>query len=107
MTRTAVTIDSPVAQAEGVLYRNLDGEAVLVHLASGACFELDAIGTQVWEMIGGGETLANVVDALLADYGVDRAIAEQDLVALVNELAAHGLVRIGPKVSSNSESSAL
>jgi hypothetical protein len=103
-TNATIALDSAVSQADGVLYRNLEGEAVLVHLASGACFELDAIGTEVWEMIGRGETLVNVLEALAAEYDVERSVVTRDLVALVNELAIHGLVQIskGPPDSDSS-----
>lgn len=81
-----------VGQAKDVVHRVLDGQAVLIHLASGACFELDPIGTRVWALIGHGLLPSRIVECLLEEYDADRAVVERSLIQLLEELAAHGLV---------------
>ena len=94
-----LALDSFVTAAKDVLCRNVDGEAVLVDLASGACFELDTTGTRIWERIGAGAKLADVVDALLPEYVVERATVEREVRDFVSELATRGLVNVGAKDS--------
>ena len=36
---------------DDVLMRELDGESVLVHLDSEACFGLDDVGTRMWALL--------------------------------------------------------
>jgi hypothetical protein len=77
-----------------VLFRNLDGEGVLVNLATGVYYGLDAIGTRLWELLSGGCSLEESLRSLLERFEVDRARAETDVRALVSELCERGLLRV-------------
>jgi Coenzyme PQQ synthesis protein D (PqqD) len=83
-----------VRQRPGVLFREIDGEAVLLDTEAGIYFGLNEAGTRAWALIGPGARLGAVCDGLLADYDVDEARGWQDLVQLVGDLVRHGLVEI-------------
>ena len=85
--------EKPLRHAKDVVHRVLDGRAVLVNLASGACFELDPIGTRIWELIGEGLAPGRIVDVLLEEYETDRAAIEAELSRLLDELSTQGLVQ--------------
>jgi hypothetical protein len=83
-----------VTVPESVLFRDLDGEAVLLETGSGRYYGLNEVGTRMWSLLQiHGETGA-VCRALLAEYDVpeDRLLA--DLEKLVETLAARGLLRM-------------
>jgi len=88
---------------EDVLFRNLDGEAVLVHLGSGTYFGLDETGTFIWERMVEHEALPPVLAAVLEAFEVDEATAKADLVRLVGELQEAGLVTVAPKGEKTEE----
>lgn len=75
-----------------VLARVLEGEAVLLDLASGSYFGLNDVGTRAWELLGAPHTLDALVDRLLDEYDVERAVLTADLRRWLEELAARGLV---------------
>ncbi len=79
---------------EDVLFRELDGEAVLLNLKTGTYFGLDAVGTRMWQLIAEQSSLARVVDSLAAEYDVDRGVLETDLLELGRQLCAGGLCEI-------------
>jgi len=79
---------------DDVLSRDLDGEAVLLDLGSGTYFGLNEVGTEIWQLIGSGATVAEVRAALLERFEVDEATARRDLDALVGELLERGLVEV-------------
>lgn len=81
--------------ADGVVFRELDGEAVILHLDSGTYFGLDGIGTRVWRSLEAHAPLDAVVEAVVDEYDVDRARARADITRLVGELVSRGLMVAG------------
>jgi hypothetical protein len=77
----------------------VEGEAVILHLADGIYYGLDGVGAFLWELLRQPRTLAELRDAVTAEFAVDAATAEQDLLHLVNELTARGLVEPAPSAA--------
>lgn len=77
---------------EHVMVRQVGDESVMLDLASGTYFGLDAIGARVWQLLVEGRTLAETCDAMLEEYEVSREELERDVADLVEQLAAQGLL---------------
>ena len=75
-----------------VMVRQLGEECVMLDLASGTYFGLDAVGARVWQLLGEGRSVAEAGAAIAQEYEVERAQAEEDVGRLVKELAANGLL---------------
>jgi Coenzyme PQQ synthesis protein D (PqqD) len=83
-----------VTVLESVLFRDLDGEAVLLETGSGRYYGLDEVGTRMWSLLQiHGETGA-VCRALLAEYDVPEERLREDLGTFVEILAARGLLEV-------------
>ncbi|MFZ5475952.1 MAG: PqqD family protein [Myxococcota bacterium] len=78
------------------LFRNLDGEAVLLGGDVAEYYGLDPVGTRVWELVGEHGSVDAVVAAVLREFEVGEAEALADVVALVEDLLRHGLVEVEP-----------
>jgi len=87
-------MSSRVAVPSSVLFRNLQGETVLLHLASGQYFSLDQVGTCIWEALRAQGTLSGALSALLAAFTVEEAQAREDVLRFVAQLESHGLVEL-------------
>jgi hypothetical protein len=74
----------------------VDGEAVILGLADGVYYGLDPVGARVWGMLEQPRTVAELRDAVVAEWEVDAPTAERDLLDLLGELAARGLVELRP-----------
>ncbi len=72
--------------------RQVGDETVILDLASGNYFGLDAVGARIWQLIGEGQNLESVCQILLAEYDVSRDVAERDLLSLMEELKSRGLL---------------
>ena len=53
---------------------------------------LSESGSLLWEALEKGATEGELVEALLAEYEVDRAQAEADVAAFVAELRSNGIL---------------
>jgi hypothetical protein len=79
-------------RARSVASQTLDGEGVLLHLASGTYFTLNETGTFVWDLLARERTPAELLEALVDAFEVDRETARLDLDELLEDLAARGLI---------------
>ena len=75
-----------------VIFRELAGESVVLDLASGRYFGLNAVGTRVWQLIGQGETVDGLLRAVTSEYDADASTIERDVLALLDDLEQRGLV---------------
>jgi Coenzyme PQQ synthesis protein D (PqqD) len=69
------------------LFRDLGGEAVILHLDSGTYFGLNAIGTRIWQLIEQQGRLETVFRQLCLGYDAPPDVLEADLLELVSRLA--------------------
>jgi len=88
------TLRDSITIPDDVLFRELDGEAVLLNLETGVYFGLNGVATRMWQLISARHTLAVVLDTLAGEYDADLKILEADLLELVRQLCSNGLGRI-------------
>ena len=77
---------------EDVAVRDLDGEAVLLHLGSGAYFGLDSVATRVWNLLAEHQSTEAVISLLLQEFEVDEERLREDLDALLTQLLTQHLL---------------
>jgi hypothetical protein len=73
---------------------DLAGEAAIVNLKNGVYYGLDPVGARVWNLLRAPLTFAQLLDALLSIYEVERLTLESDIRRFVYQLAEQGLVEI-------------
>ena len=86
-----------VTVAPDVVFRELDGEAVILNLESGIYFGLDHVGTRIWQLIQAHGSLQKVFETMCDEFDVGSDALERDLLGLMDELCAKGLVRASPE----------
>jgi hypothetical protein len=75
-----------------VLVRELDGEAVLLDLASGRYFGLNGTGRRLFELLDGERTVADLEDELATEFDAPRQTLASDVRSILETLLAEGLV---------------
>jgi hypothetical protein len=78
--------------APHVFAREFDGELVLLDVARGDYFGLDAVGARLWEGLTKGRTPHEVAEEITHDYAVDLVQSVADLTRLADELVERGLL---------------
>jgi hypothetical protein len=74
----------------------LDGEAVILSLDQGVYYGLNTVGAFAWTLLEHPRTVAELRDAVVEAYEVDAPTAERDLLELLADMAARGLVQVHP-----------
>ena len=77
---------------DDVVFRDLAGEAVLLHLGTGTYFGLDAVGTRIWHRLAEHQSTEAIAPLLLQEFDVDEQRLRLDLEALVEQLLAQRLL---------------
>jgi hypothetical protein len=72
--------------------RPLQDGAVLVNLRSGAVFETNRVGAEVWTLVSQGADAADICDTLSRRYSVDRSRLEADVTGLIESMSNAGLI---------------
>lgn len=80
-----------------VILRNVAGEYMLVPVGEtvfeyNGIFMLTSSGKQLWEKICDGAEAKELVDFLIEEYGIDKAMAENDVAAFIARLESYGIV---------------
>lgn len=77
-----------------VVSRLVDGSTVLLDIETGRSFSFDEVGTRAWQALTECESTAAALARLQLEYEAPPDVIEQDLVVLLDQLAASNLVRI-------------
>jgi len=86
-----LVIDSTVSPSDDAVFRELEGESVLLNLETGMYYGLDAVGTRAWQLAAVDGSLRAVRDALVEEYDAAPDVIERDLLSLADALVGKGL----------------
>ena len=75
-----------------VLTAEVDGELVMMSMQAGNYYSIGGIGTLVWALLDQPRSLGELVEAVVADYDVQRERAATDVVAFIEELTGLNLI---------------
>jgi hypothetical protein len=75
-----------------VVFRDLEGEAVILDLASGTYFGLNEVGTRVWRLVDEGRNPSQIVEIVASEYQADRETIARDVERILDDLRARRLI---------------
>ena len=81
-----ISLANTFVPSKDAVFRDLDGEAVILHLDSGRYFGLNTVGTRIWQLLEQDGRLTAVLDDLRAEYEAAPDVLERDLLDLVGRL---------------------
>jgi hypothetical protein len=83
-----------VSIPDTVLFRELEGEAVLLNLKTESYLGLDAVGTRMWAVFTSQPSIQAAYDLLLAEYDVAPDVLRRDVENLLGQMLEHGLIEL-------------
>jgi hypothetical protein len=88
-----LSIDQSVAVNGDVVFKEIDGEAVLLDLKRGTYFGLDSVGTRIWQTLVEHGCARPAIASLLEEFDVRPDALESDIIRLLGELRTNDLIR--------------
>jgi hypothetical protein len=77
-----------------IVWRELEGEVVILNLATGFYYGLEGAGNDMWRLLVEHGSTEKVLEVMASDYDVDTDQLACDLHALVADLARKSIVRV-------------
>jgi len=87
-------LESTVVVAKEQTSCDLGGEAAILDMKHGIYYGLDAVGARIWSLIQVETTVAQICDALTAEYEVEPDRCRADVMALLEDLVSHHLIEV-------------
>jgi hypothetical protein len=84
---SSISLESTFIRSKDTMFRDVDGEAVILDLHSGTYFGLNAVGTRIWQLLEQHGRLRTVHNELCREYDAAPDKLERDLLGLVARLA--------------------
>jgi len=93
-TEEAILASSFVNRRADLLAAEVDGEVMLMGIAQGRLFGLDAMGSIIWRRLAARCRVGDLCAELARTYDADPATIEADLLAFLTTLRAQGFVEV-------------
>ena len=90
MEPESLSLEDAVRVSEDVVFREIDGEAVLLELGTGIYFGLNEAGTRIWTLLQRDGSLRNTFAAMQEQYEVPAEQLERSV-----DLKQKNVVRFG------------
>jgi hypothetical protein len=75
-----------------VILEDFDDEFVIVNLASGNYYSIDAIGAEIWAMVQQGSTTAEIATGLSKKYDGAEQVIETAVIRFIKEILSENLI---------------
>ena len=90
--RRHLTSSSIVKRSDGFIHAEVDDEVVALNIDRGTCYGLNLVGSRIWNIIENPVTIDGICSRLMAEYDVDAATCERQVLDLLEELRGEGLI---------------
>lgn len=87
-----ITRDAIVARNKELVFREVDGETVMLSVETGKYYGLDPVGGRIWELIEHPMAISALCDRLLEEFEVEREQCGQDVLAFLEQLAEEQII---------------
>jgi hypothetical protein len=82
-------------RVDDITWREIDGDLVILDLRSSTYLTANASGTVLMRQLTEERTMQQLVQALVAAFGIPERQAQQDVETFVGELTERGLLETG------------
>jgi hypothetical protein len=89
-----ITFQTELRRGDDVLCAPVDADNfVMMSVAHGRYYGLDAVGGRIWELLGAPRTVAAICSALGEEFEVDDETCRGDVLGFIADLVERGIIR--------------
>lgn len=86
--------DTVVACRDDVIQSEIDGEIIALSVEQGTCYGMNQVCSRIWTLLANPMRIDDLCAALLGAYRVDPDVCEREVLNLLEELRAEGLIAV-------------
>jgi len=91
-TADTISLDTLIVRSEGYLSAEVDNEVAMLNIEKGTCYGLNKVGSRIWNLIEAPMSVNDLCAKLVAEFDVEPQICERQVLDLLEELRAEGLI---------------
>lgn len=95
-----LTLQHVAVASDQQISADLAGEAVILDVEREQYFALDDVGSRIWQLLREPTAVSLICAIIVAEYEVKREQCEGDVLALLYDLRAHGLINVSLPAST-------
>ena len=89
----SISLDAKLSRSGEIFYAPVGTEeAVMMSVAAGRYYGLDAAGMRIWELLERPRTITELCMRLCEEFEVDAQTCEAEVMTFVDALIANGIV---------------
>jgi len=92
--RSSIQLHSTVTRSPEPVSSEIDDDLVILSVERGRYYGTEVVGQRIWTLLAAPICVDNLCDALMAEFKVERAICEQEVLAFLSQLQAEGLIEV-------------
>jgi coenzyme PQQ synthesis protein D (PqqD) len=98
-------VDAPLSLQTTVIVSSqqvscpLGDEAAILNLKNSVYYGMNPVGATVWNLLKQPKTVAEIRDAIIEEYEVEKTRCERDLLILLEEMRSEGLIEVHGKTN--------
>lgn len=90
----SLSIQSVVVATAEQVSCPLGEESAILNLKNSVYYGMNPVGARVWNLVQQPKSVSQLRDALLAEYEVEAARCERDLLDLLEQMRVEGLIEV-------------
>jgi len=85
-----------VVRNPGLVEAEIDREIVTLNIETGNCYGLNSVGSRIWKLLAAPIRAGELCTQLIAEFEVEPSTCERQVIELLQELRAEGLISALP-----------
>lgn len=88
-----MSLNRILTQRADVAWKEVDGQVILMDLGPNKMVHrLNSVGSFIWKLFDGKTTLGSILNNVCSEFSVEKNVAEEDMLGLVEELLDKGVL---------------
>lgn len=96
----SLSIQSVVVATSEQVSCPLGEESAILNLKNSVYYGMNPVGARVWNLVQQPKSVSQLRDTLLAEYEVEPGRCERDLLDLLEQMRAEGLIEVSQAAAS-------
>lgn len=86
MTSMTLSSDTIIQRNDSVIFSDIDDQVVMMDLDSGDYFELNTVGTRIWELLETPTTVNGLVKTLLSEFDIAEDVCRTETEDFIRKM---------------------
>jgi Coenzyme PQQ synthesis protein D (PqqD) len=91
---STISIHSVVVAVKDQVWCALGEESAILNMSNSVYYGMNAVGTRVWNLLQQPKTVQEIRDAIIDEYDVAPEQCDRDLLQLLEQMKAEGLIEL-------------